>query len=191
MRTILIASMMLLAAQVVTLATEVSAQPNREIINPPKCYNNLSEKVEFKSRTSDRQKFAAGMARRDVDGTPTVYRFNYQFASSVLQSFIDLHECAHHQLGDLDQPHPPRNSSEHLMNESIADCIAALRFRDEYQKSETDFEKLLIALSSDMEKIGFPEISVSSRISNLTNCYTSYGPADTYIRNVIKQRASN
>lgn len=132
-----------------------------------------------------------GWLERDGEGTPTVYRFNYQFAPSELQSFIDLHECAHHQVGDVDQPHPPRNSSEHLMNESIADCIAGLRFRDEYQKSETDFEKLITALRSDMEQIGFPEISVSSRISNITHCYTSYGPADIYIRNVIKQRASN
>ena len=191
MGTILIALLMTFASKVVALATEAGAKPNHAIINSPKCYNNLTENVEFINSASDRQKFAAGMARRDAEGTPTVYRFNYQFAPSELQSFIDLHECAHHQVGDVDQPHPPRNSSEHLMNESIADCIAALRFRDEYQKSETDFEKLITALRSDMEQIGFPEISVSSRISNITHCYTSYGPADIYIRNVIKQRASN
>ena len=191
MRTKLITLLMTFASNVVALATEVGAQPNHAIIYPPECYNNLTENVASINSTSDHHKFAAGMARRDWEGTPTVYRFNYQFAPSELQSFIDLHECAHHQVGDVDQPHPPRNSSEHFMNESIADFIAALRFRDEYQKSEIDFEKLVTASSFDMEQIGFPEISVSSRISNITHCYTSYGPAEIYIRNVIKQRASN
>ena len=76
------------------------------------------------------------------------------------------------------------------MNESIADCIASLRFRDEYQKSEADFENLITALRTEMEQIGFPEISVSSRISNITVCYNKYGPDRIYIRNVLEQRAS-
>lgn len=67
------------------------------------------------------------------------------------------------------------------MNESVADCIASLRFRDEYQKSEADFENLITALRTEMEQIGFPEISVSSRISNITVCYNKYGPARIYI----------
>ena len=120
-----------------------------------------------------------------------VYRLSYELAPPELPDFRDFHEWAHHQVGDVDQPHPPRNSAEHLMNESIADCIASLRFRDVDQKSETDFKSLIAPLRADMEQIGFPEISVSGRISNITNCYNQYGPTGIYIRNVLEQRASN
>ena len=44
---------------------------------------------------------------------------------------MDLHECAHHQTGDVDLPHPLSFSSDQMMNESIADCIATLWSRDE------------------------------------------------------------
>lgn len=64
MRTILIALLMTFASKVVALATEAGAQPNHAIINPPECYNNLTENVEFINSASDRQKFAAGMARK-------------------------------------------------------------------------------------------------------------------------------
>ena len=131
------------------------------------------------------------MARRDGVGMPVVYRLNYELAPPELQGFIDFHECARHQEGDVDQPHPPRNSAEHLMNKRIADYIASLRFRGAYQKSEADPKNLIAALRLDMEQIGFPEISVSSRISNITNCYNQYGLAGIYIRNVLEQRASN
>ena len=70
-------------------------------------------------------KFATGMARRDAGGRPMVSRYDYELAPSELQSFIDFHECVHRQVGDVDQIHPPHNSVEHLMNESIADYIAA------------------------------------------------------------------
>ena len=96
----------------------------------PKCLNNLGEAVVFINGNSDRQKPAAGMAKRDEKGQPVVVRFNYENAPIELQQFIDFHECAHHQVGDIDRPHPPRNSYEHLMNESVADCIAILRVRD-------------------------------------------------------------
>ena len=171
--------------------SDARATPKATIIDPPACYNNSAEKVAFISSSPDSQRFAAGMARREGDGMPVVYRFNYELAPPELQVFIDFHECAHHQVGDVDRPHPPRNSAENLMNESIADCIASLRFRDEYQKSEADFKDLIAALRADMEQIGFPEISVASRISNITNCYNHYGPAGIYIRNVLKERASN
>ena len=58
-----------------------------------------------------------------------------------MQKFIDLHECAHHQTGDVDRPIPPQNSPLQMMNESIADCIATLRIRDEEKNG-----KLLIIL---------------------------------------------
>ena len=82
---------------------------------------DLNEKVEFIISSSDGQKFVAGMAIRDDTGTPTDYRFKYELAPPELQSFIDLHECAHHQIGDVGRPHPPRDSSEQLINESIVD----------------------------------------------------------------------
>ena len=115
----------LAAVQLIGLSSEAVILPYETIINAPACYNNLAEKVEFRSSTSDHPKFAAGMARRDAYSTPMVYRLNYELAAPELQSFIDFHECVHRQVGDVDQIHPPHNSVEHLMNESIADCIAA------------------------------------------------------------------
>ena len=182
---------MCLALVIMTSSSLTMAEATHSVIAPPSCSNNQGEPVSFISRSGLQGQVAAGMANRDTDGNPVIYRMNYDKATSAFQRFVDFHECAHHQVGHVDQPHPPRNSSEHFMNESIADCIAALRFRDEYQKSEIDFEKLITALSSDMKQIGFPKISVSSRISNITHCYSNYGAADIYIRNVIKQHNSN
>ena len=57
------------------------------------------------------------MAIRGPDRKPIIYRFNYEKSPPEFQIFVDYHECAHHQTGHVDQPHPPRNSYEHLMNE--------------------------------------------------------------------------
>jgi hypothetical protein len=43
-------------------------------------------------------------------------------------------------------------------------------------------------LRNEMAKIGFPEISISSRISNIDNCYTEYGSPQNFINGVLKQR---
>ncbi|MDB2423930.1 hypothetical protein N9X05_18570, partial [Paracoccaceae bacterium] len=154
----------------------------------PKCQNNLGEAVVFINGNSDRQKPAAGMAKRNEKGQPIVVRFNYENAPIELQQFINFHECAHHQVGDIDRPHPPRNSYEHLMNESIADCIAILRFRDDEESTYESYENLITSLEKDMKQLGFPAISISSRTSNISNCYENYGSAESFIAGVIKKR---
>ena len=154
----------------------------------PKCLNNLGEAVVFINGNSDRQKPAAGMAKRDEKGQPIVVRFNYENAPIELQQFIDFHECAHHQVGDIDRPHPPRNSYEHLMNESIADCIAILRVRDEEESTYESYENLITSLEKDMKHVGFPAKSISSRISNISNCYKNYGSAKSFIVGVTEKR---
>ena len=159
-----------------------------EIVSPPVCINNLSETVIFAQQDNDRGRFAAGMARRDGEGRPVIYRFNYRFATAGMQHFIDLHECAHHQTGDIDRPHPPRNSPEHLMNESIADCIAILRIRDEFDTPDRLFDEITAQLRADMSAAGFPEISISSRLSNISNCYADYPPAEQFISRILQDR---
>ena len=154
-----------------------------------KCLNNFGEAVVFINGNSDRQKPAAGMAKRDENGQPIVVRFNYESAPVELQQFIDFHECAHHQVGDIDRPHPPRNSYEHLMNESIADCIAILRFRDDEKSTFESYENLIASLEKDMENIGFPVISISSRMSNISNCYKDYESAKSFISGVLEKRS--
>ena len=155
----------------------------------PKCLNNLGETVIFINGNSNGQKFAAGMSKRDESGQPIVYRFNYESAQVEIQQFIDFHECAHHQVGDIDRPHPPRNSYDHLMNESIADCIAILRFRDDEESTYESYENLIASLEKDMKNIGFPVISVSSRISNISNCYIDYVSAKSFISGVLEKRS--
>ena len=98
---------------------------------PQSCVNNSGETVVFKNVENGSADSAAGMAKRDENGDPVVYRFNYKNSPKPLQKFIDLHECAHHQTGDIVLTHPPRNSPDHMMNESIADCIATLRIKNE------------------------------------------------------------
>ena len=161
----------------------------KQELKMPKCQNNLGEAVVFINGNSDKQKPAAGMAKRDENGQPIVVRFNYESAPVELQQFIDFHECAHHQVGDIDRPHPPRNSYEHLMNESIADCIAILRFRDDEESTYESYENLIASLEKDMENIGFPVISISSRMSNISNCYKDYESANSFISGVLEKRS--
>ena len=122
-----------------------------EIASPPACQNNKGETVRFENRISPKAKSAAGMARRDDKGAPVIYRFAYEKSPQSLQKFIDRHECAHHQTGDIDRPHPPRNSPDHMMNESIADCIAILRMRDESTKSEAQLKNVKMAYLDDQK----------------------------------------
>ena len=81
-------------------------------------------------------------------------------------------ECAHHQLGHVDQPHPPRNSFEHLMNESIADCVATLRVREEANAS---YKKVIDDLRVE---------------SNVTNCYENYGSSAEFIESPESVKAN-
>ena len=169
-------------------ASSDESQLKYEIASPPNCKNNLGEKVLFKDVNNGRAKSAAGMAKRDDTGTPIVYRFAYQNSPKPLQQFIDLHECAHHQTGDVDLPHPPRNSSEHMMNESIADCIATLRIRDQINRGEDVVFRAVEQLMQDMIKIGFPAMTIESRKANIFNCLQKNETADAFIDGVLKHR---
>ncbi len=160
-----------------------------EIAKPPSCVNNLGEPVEFRERVGGRLQVAAGMANRDGKKQPFVLRMNYAFSPPEFQSFIDHHECAHHQTGDVDRPHPPRNGPEHLMNESISDCIAIMFLRDEQAYDETKLNAVENAMRKDMVKIGFPEISISSRISNMKNCYKKEDGSAEFIKIIEQRRA--
>ena len=159
-----------------------------DVVAPPPCINNKGEMVRFIDSGRGRPDLATAMAARDGDGDPVVFRSNYTAAPPEFQSFIDRHECAHHQTGDVDRPHPPRNGPEHLMNESISDCIAILRLRDEDGYDRAAFDRVAAAMRSDMAKVGFPEISISSRISNIDNCFTKYGEPQDFINGILEQR---
>lgn len=159
-----------------------------DIVAPPACFNNKGEAVVFRDVKNAGPKSAAGMANRDENGVPVVYRFNYHHSPQALQRFIDLHECAHHQTGDVDLPHPPRNSQAHLMNESIADCIATLRIRDEFDDGQDILASAIAELTAAMQAIGFPEITVESRISNITNCFQKAETATAFTDGVLEYR---
>ena len=169
-------------------ASSDESQQKYEVASPPSCKNNLGEEVFFRDVNNGQANSAAGMAKRDDTGTPIVYRFAYQHSPKPLQKFIDLHECAHHQTGDVDLPHPPRNSSEHMMNESIADCIATLRIRDEINEGEDVVLQAVEQLIQDMIKIGFPAVTTESRKSNILNCLNKEKSATSFIDGVLRHR---
>jgi len=163
------------------------AQPF-ELVDAPACVNNKGEPVAFRAVEGTRQPLAAGMARRGANGEPMVMRSNFAAAPGPLQQFIDRHECAHHQTGDVDMPHPPRNGPVHLMNEAVADCIAVLRLRHEEGYDAGRLMQVVEALSADMKKIGFPDISISSRVRNIESCFAREGGADELINARLGER---
>jgi hypothetical protein len=176
-----------------TLATTATGQDapavtGYEVVAPPACTNNNGETVRFVDSSRGQPGLAAAMAGRDGSDNPVVFRSNYAAAPPDYQRFIDRHECAHHQTGDVDRPHPPRNSPEHLMNESISDCVAILRLRDEEGYDRAGFDRVAVAMRGDMEKIGFPEISISSRIGNIENCFANYGAPQDFVDGILMQR---
>ncbi len=158
------------------------------IIPPPSCVNNSGETVVFKNFENGQEDSVAGMAKRDENGNPVVYRFNYKNSPKLLQQFIDLHECAHHQTGDVDLPHPPRNSPAHMMNESIADCIATLRMRDETNGGRDIVLQAVEQLMESMTKIGFHESTKNSRKSNILNCANKENSADLFVEGILRHR---
>ena len=155
---------------------------------PLACVNNLGENVTFENRPAARNQLAAGMARRDSDGVPVIYRFGYENAPPALQQFIDLHECAHHQTGDIDRPHPPRNSPAHMMNESISDCIAILRIRDSNEDGKTVMDAAVLALTADMAKAGFAATTIESRVSNIKTCFEKPMNASAFLNEILEYR---
>ena len=182
---------MLIIAFATCTALAQETTPSFEIASPPACQNNKGEPVRFENQISPKAKSAAGMARRDDKGVPVIYRFAYAKSPQSLQKFIDRHECAHHQTGDIDRPHPPRNSPDHMMNESIADCIAILRMRDESTDSQAQIKNLTIALTQAMDAVGFPPSTIDSRISNIDNCAQKDGTAAELIKAILDHRAAN
>ncbi|XDZ66451.1 hypothetical protein AB8880_03395 [Alphaproteobacteria bacterium LSUCC0684] len=159
-----------------------------DIVEPPICTNSKGETVIFTNINNSNAPSAAGMANRDKDGLPVVYRFSYQKSPEALQRFVDLHECAHHQTGDIDLPHPPRNSPAHMMNESISDCIATLRIRDEYEDGESLLKSAIAELKTAMSEMGFPASTVGSRISNISNCFEKDLTSTEFIDGVLEHR---
>ena len=173
-----------LSLVIMTSGSLAKGEVTHLVIAPLNCSNNQGEPVLFISRSGLQGQVAAGMANRDTDGTPVNFRMNYDKATSDFQRFVDIHECAHHQVGYVDQPHPPRNSVEHLMNESIADCVAILRGREEANES---YAAVIDGLKTAMTRVGFPKSSTDSRISNVTNCYENYGSSAEFIEGVLNQ----
>ena len=155
---------------------------------PPACVNNLGENVTFENRPAARNQLATGMAQRDFAGVPVIYRFGYENAPTALQQFIDLHECAHHQTGVIDRPHPPSNSPAHLMNESISDCIAILRIRDSDEDGKTVTDAAVLAHTADMEKAGFAATTVESRVFNIKNCFEKPINASAFLSEILEYR---
>lgn len=179
---------LVLSAAGTVLGQQTGAPAAHEVVAPPACTNNKGENVGFIDRQGGRTGFAAAMAARDTSGKPVVYRSNYAAAPPDYQRFIDRHECAHHQTGDVDRPHPPRNSPEHLMTESISDCVAILRLRDEDGYDRPALARVTAAMSDAMAQIGFPQISITSRISNIDNCFAKYGSPNDFVEGILKQR---
>ncbi len=161
------------------------------VAQPPACTSNTGEVVAFElvERAAPQgAPLAAGMARRNPDGKRVVMRMNFAAAPVPFQQFIDRHECAHHQTGDVDRPHPPRNGPEHLMNEAVADCIAALRLRDEEGFDAASLKQATDALAADMARFGFPPVSVNSRLSNINSCFGRDGSAADLIGERLRER---
>ena len=163
--------------------TLIAADPH-PLIDPPRCFNHLGETVEYITRFASQGQVAAGMANRDSDGRPIIVRMNYDKADPAFKRFVDFHECAHHQVGHVDQPHPPRNSFDHLMNESIADCVAILRVREEANHT---YSQVIEALTEAMSLVGFPKISTDSRLSNVQNCYVKEESSAEFVKKMQDQ----
>jgi|TARA_B110000483_G_scaffold206252_1_gene250444 hypothetical protein len=159
-----------------------------DVITPPLCINNKGKIVQFQNLSSKSGMFSAGVAKRNEEGKPMVYRFNFEKSPKALQIFIDFHECAHHQTGDLEKPHPPQNSPEHMMKESIADCIAAIRIREKNKNGKTLIVNALFELKKTMSILNFPISSIKSRELNIKNCFKKKISSKIFIFNVLKKR---
>lgn len=158
------------------------------IASPPSCVNNNGDTVVFKNVENGQGDSAASIAKRNENGDPVVYGFNYKHSPTSLQQFIDLHECVHHQTSDVDLPHPPRNSPAHMMNESIADCIAKMRIKDEIHGRKDVVLQAVKQLMKAMTKIGFHEATTNSRKANILYCLSKENSADLLIEDILRHR---
>ena len=178
----------ILALNFKNLAYSKTSNFENKISEPPLCFNNRFEKVYFKNLNSKTGRFTAGVAKRDINGLPIIYRFNYQKSSKALQLFIDFHECAHHQVGDLEKKPPKQNSFEYMMKESIADCVAAIRIKSDKINGKILMKEVLVELKKDMTSIGFPKSTIESRELNIVKCFKKDILLSTYIDNILHKR---
>ncbi len=74
------------------------------------------------------------------------------------------------------------------MSESISDCVAIRRLRDEEGFGKQAFDKVTAALRTDMAKVGFPETSIASRIRNISGCFQNPASARDLIRHFQQDR---
>jgi hypothetical protein len=169
-------------------ANSQSLEIEYKISKPPLCTNNNGKNVYFKNLNSKTGMFPAGVAKKDINGLPVIYRFNYQKAPKSLQIFIDFHECAHHQTGDLEKKPPQQNSFEYMMKESIADCVAAIRIKSDTINGKILMKEVLVELKKDMTTIGFPKSTIESRKLNIVKCFKKDISLSTYIDNVLHKR---
>lgn len=158
------------------------------ISKPPSCTNSKGEKVSFKNLNSRTGRFTAGIAKRDINGLPIIYRFNYHKSSKALQMFIDFHECAHHQTGDLEKKPPPQNSIAYLTKENIADCVAAIRIKSDNINGKFIIKEALIELKKDMKIIGFSKSVIESRELNIKNCFKKDISLNEYLNYILVKR---
>ena len=99
---------------------------------------------------------------------------------------MDTHECAHQQTDDVDLPHPPRNSSYHIINESIAYCIATLRIWDEKDTGRDVVVQADQQLAEDMGEKGVSTLTTNIRKSNILNCLEKEEEAEAFIERILK-----
>ena len=132
--------------------------------------------------------FPAGVAKKEINGLPVIYRFNYQKAPKSLQMFIDFHECAHHQTGDLEKKPPQQNSFEYMMIESVADCAAAIRIKSDKINGKILMKEVLFEVKKDMTNIGFPKSTIEIRERNIIKCFEKNISLSTYIDYILHKR---
>ena len=75
-----------------------------------------------------------------------------------------------------------------MMNESIADCIATLRIRDEIGTGRDVVLQAVQQLVEDMVKIGFSATTTYSQKSNIFNFLEKEEAAEAFIDQILRHR---
>ena len=150
--------------------------------------NNKGEVVKFENMISKTGKITIGIAKKDALGKPIVYRFNYDKSSKFLQKFIDYHECAHHQAGDLEKINLPLNSKDYLIREDVADCIATIRMKSNHLNAKNLILNTLKELKKAMKYIGFDELEIKRRKDNILKCFNKNISLTNYFEDFVKQK---